>query len=470
MDTILGIDFGTSKIAFVLVDPHEKKLLRCCSFHTNADLRLADPALKEQDVVQIQKVFYQGMEELLGDGEARVLSVGITGQMHGVLGVDREGRAVTNLVTWQDGRGHCHVGDGKTLIEDMHERAGRRPVASGYGIVTLYDWVRSGKHGDLAVICTLPDYFAMLLTGSIAPVIDYTMADSTGAFDSGALCWDLHYLSGLGINENLFPKTVPPTTPAGFVEDPLVKSILGQKRVPVAVPIGDNQASYLGSVREHFSSLLVNIGTGSQISLAVRSPVDTGLQGVIDGYDVVLRPFVGNAWLVAGNALSGGVVYAALYNFFKKTGEELFGMSDFHNLWEQMEELARRAPDSAGLVVYPLFSGKRSDPKACGRIEGISMENFTPAGLIHGTLEGIVAILKDMMDPRVIEERKYIIGSGNGFRRNPTLREIASELFKRQILVPAHEEEAAVGAAINGAVSSGVFRNFSEAVEVIRYR
>lgn len=75
----------------------------------------------------------------------------------------------------------------------------------------------------------------------------------------------------------------------------------------------------------------------------------------------------------------------------------------------------------------------------------------------------------DMIRPEVIEKRKYLVGSGNGIRKNPVLRKVASELFKREILVPTHEEEAAVGAAINGGVGSGVFKDFDEAKEVINY-
>jgi sugar (pentulose or hexulose) kinase len=309
----------------------------------------------------------------------------------------------------------------------------------------------------------------MLLTGRKAPVMDYTMAESTGAFDAINLTWEFDYIEALGIDKGLFPQTVSPSTVIGFLNDPSIKGLQSNKKVPVAVAIGDNQASYLGSVKEHFDSLLVNIGTGSQISFTVKDPGDSDLQSLIDGYDVVLRPFVSDNWLVAGNAISGGVVYRALYDFFRKTGEELFGITGFEGLWEKMGEIAIKAKDCRGMEVYPLFEGKRSDPGARGSINGISMENLTPGCLIMGTLRGMVRILMDMIRPEIIEKRKYLIGSGNGVRKNPVLRVVTSELFKRQILVPAHEEEAAVGAAINGGVASGVFKDFDEAKGVIRY-
>ncbi|MGQ9616396.1 MAG: sedoheptulokinase [Spirochaetota bacterium] len=469
MDVLLGIDFGTTKLAFTCIEPNERRVVTHHSIPIGADLHLENPSLKEQDITRITEVFYEGLRDFLKEREYSLLSIGLTGQMHGILGVGKGGKAVTNLVTWQDQRGYCRKDNGNTLIEEMHQKAGLRPVASGYGVVTLYDWVRVGRQSDIEWICTIPDYFAMLLTGKNAPVMDYTMADSTGAFDNSNRAWDFAYLEALGIERRFFPEAVHPTTVIGVLNDPSIRRIQSNERVPIAVSIGDNQASYLGSVREHFDSLLVNIGTGSQISFTVKDPRDSDVKGLIDGYDVVLRPFVSGNWLVAGNAISGGVVYRALYDFFKKTGADLFGITSFEKLWERMGELAMEVKDCRGLDVYPLFEGKRSDPDARGSIKGISIKNLIPGCLILGTLKGMVKILIDMIKPGIIEKRKFLIGSGNGIRKNPVLRVVTSELFERQILVPAHEEEAAVGAAINGGVASGVFKDFDEAKRVIQY-
>jgi len=466
---LLGIDFGTSKLAFAFIDPYKRRVVKHHSIPIGAELGLENPSLKEQKITRITEVFYKGLREFLESRKDSLLSIGLTGQMHGILGVGRGGKAVTNLVTWQDQRGYCKQADGNTLIEEMHQRAGVRQVASGYGIVTLYDWVKSGRQSDIEWVCTIPDYFGMLLTGRSAPVMDYTMADSIGAFNTSNMAWDYGYLEALGIDRRFFPEAVHPSTIIGALNDQSIYRIQSNERVPVTVAIGDNQASYLGSVREHFDSLLINIGTGSQISFTIKDPMDSDVKCLIDGYDVVLRPFVSGNWLVAGNAISGGVVYRALYDFFRKTGAEIFGITSFEKLWERMGELAMEVKDCAGLDVYPLFEGKRSDPGARGNIRGISMENLIPGCLILGTLRGMVKILIDMINPGIIEKRKYLIGSGNGIRKNPVLREVTSELFKRQILIPAHEEEAAVGAAINGGVSSGVIKDFDEAKEIIQY-
>ena len=67
----------------------------------------------------------------------------------------------------------------------------------------------------------------------------------------------------LGIDIPYIPTVTDDYTIVGFADT-----------VPVSVAIGDNQASFLGSVRDIDNSVLVNIGTGSQISAVLRCNQD----------------------------------------------------------------------------------------------------------------------------------------------------------------------------------------------------
>jgi sedoheptulokinase len=134
-----------------------------------------------------------------------------------------------------------------------------------------------------------------------------------------------------------------------------------------------------------------------------------------------------------------------------------------------MEKVAGEERGAERLDVYPLFAGKRSAPSARGRIDGISLTNLTPAHLIVGTLEGEVRILKEMVSKRALGKLEILVGSGNGIRRNALLRSITSRMFGKPLYVPVHEEEAALGAAIHGAVAAGVYRSYRDARGVIRY-
>jgi len=470
-ECIMGVDFGTSKVASVLIDidilSGSFASVQIESFHQNQDERK-----KELFVENVVSAFCACMRKLFDGKSCSLLSIGLTGQMHGILGIDQNGEPATPFVSWQDERGLAQGPDGISLLKEMQQKAGFRPIASGYGIVTLYDWMKQGTLQGIRQVCTLPDYFAMRMTGATEACTDFTMAESIGAFDLRKSAWDEQYLSLLGISPALLPSAVPPTSLFGKLDTTACGfGSLGRfAGTPIATAIGDNQASFIGSVLDYFSTILVNMGTGSQASYAVRSLEDEALDlSAIDGYDVCLRPFINRGFLIAANALSGGASYVSLHDFFAEIGERLFQREAPIDLWKRMNALAEEAGRADGLRVDPLFAGKRSDPGGSGSIHGIRASNFRPHFLIYATLEGMVRVLYEMVGKEVVQRVRFLVGSGNGMRRNALLRKITSQIFQKELSVPCHEEEAAVGAAINGAVAAGVYKDFQEAAPLIRY-
>jgi sedoheptulokinase len=467
----MGIDFGTSKIAAVLIDLETGNIIDSRYKATNAYIPAGSPLKREQDIKKIGDVFISCIGDISGGKEWEIASIGLTGQMHGIMGLNSRGVPVTNFVTWQDERGNDRGRGSMTLLEEMEEKGGKRPIASGYGIVTLYDWLIEEGKRDISKVCTLPDYFGMALTGQKHPVMDHSMAHSTGAYDIRTAAWDFDYTGRLGLDGEYFPDIVPMTAVAGELTGGAFTGLTGKKAVPVSVAIGDNQASFIGSVRNYRDTILINIGTGSQISYVIENldKITSADRGSLDRdniyinyYDVDVRPFVENCYLVAGSALSGGCVYATLKNFFSKAADELFGVTATEDLWNRMEKAALKENDAGGLSVYPLFAGMRSDPVARGSMSGLSSDNFTPSRLIYATLEGIAKIMKDLISDPIVEKKKFLTGSGNGLRKNIPLQNVISRVFQKELVIPQYEEEAALGAAINGAVAAGVIENFEE--------
>ena len=79
--------------------------------------------------------------------------------------------------------------------------------------------------------------------------------------------------------------------------------------IPVCAALGDNQASFLGSVSDP-DGALINIGTGSQISFLSDS---TECPDTMEA-----RPYAGGKFLWAASALCGGRAYALLKQFFEQ--------------------------------------------------------------------------------------------------------------------------------------------------------
>ena len=106
--------------------------------------------------------------------------------------------------------------------------------------------------------------------------------------------------------------------------------------------------------------------------------------------------------------------------------------------------------------VYPAFCGTRADAAIRGRIENLSEENFTPAALTAGLLLGMAEELYAMFLRMPGSDVTQLIASGNGVRKNTALVKALEQVFGMPVRIPAHQEEAAFGAALFAAGARGM--------------
>ncbi|MGH7199892.1 MAG: FGGY-family carbohydrate kinase, partial [Planctomycetaceae bacterium] len=141
-------------------------------------------------------------------------------------------------------------------------------------------------------------------------------------------------------------------------------------------------------------------------------------------------------------------------------------------IYERLTALATPLPpDNEGLVCEPLWRGTRRQPHATGTFRGVRFENFTPGHVARAVLTGIAAGLHSFYEsagesrPASVER---IIGSGNGLRKNPLLRDILSQTFGLPVVLPAHHEEAAFGTALLAGSMTGMWPSLEDAGRCIR--
>lgn len=426
----LGIDIGTTTISIILSDTDDRHCSKALTVQNKSRIRTQYRWEKVQDVTGIIDCAVEAAEGYLRRFPD-IKAIGLTGQMHGILYLNREGKCISPLYTWQDGRGNIPRRDGRTMVEAVYEKCGLY-VPSGYGLLTHLFNTENGIAPDQAVsVCTIMDYLGMVLTGRRTPVVHVTNAAGLGFFDTRKKKFLTELLEQLKLDPAILPEVT---------EEPY---ILGEHRgIPVMAALGDNQASFLGAAGEAPNTYLVNIGTGGQISVISDRYYE------IEGIET--RPFVGGKYLLAGSSLCGGRAYAVLENFFRSYVEAA-GHGNISQ-YEIMEKLAREAyGEHSGLEIVTTFNGTRSKPELRGSIAGISEDNFTPGGVICGVLKGIVRELYDMY----IEIRSYteigmdrLAASGNAVRKNKVLQKIIKEMFLADPVLPETLEEAAYGAAV----------------------
>jgi len=444
----LGIDIGTTTISAVVVNTENGNVETARTVENGSFLDRGREWERIQDPDQILSKVKALLDELFETYQNPAV-IGLTGQMHGIVYLDNEGKHVSPLYTWQDGSGDLECFDGRSMCRILKEDYGAA-ANTGYGLITyLYHCRTGGVPETAAKVCTIMDYLGMVLTGRRTPLTHSSNAASLGLYDSGKKCFCTDILEKEGGKASIVPE----------VTDTF--ELLGTWRgVPVSTALGDNQASFLGSVTDAADSVLVNMGTGGQISvLSDRSFTAEGIEA---------RPFGDGNYLLAGSSLCGGQAYAALKNFFEAYAEAA-GVNgvDHYEIMDRFLTAFDRA-NCAPMKVTTTFLGTRGDPKKRGSIEGISLNNFSPAALTYGVLEGMAEELyqmyKQIVDGLHIS-RSRMIASGNGIRMNRHLQKIMCEKFSMTLQMAPHEEEAAYGAARSGLIAAG-YMTLAEAVGV----
>ena len=441
----LGIDIGTSSICGIVYNTVSKDIVSIAKIN-NTDMLSCNVWEKVQDanaIVDIELDLIQELRIQYPD----IKGIGLSGQMHGILYVNAEGEAVSPLYTWQDMRGSLLYKDGMSYAAYLSKQTGF-PLSTGFGLVThYYNKVNSLVPQNAVKLCTIMDYTAMRLTGKCEPLVDCSNAASLGFFDKEKLAFDKEALWNVGIDNSILPEIGKAFSRVGHYEN-----------ISVYTAIGDNQASFLGSIRDIRHSIHITVGTSSQISVYSDDYVNVPLLDT--------RPLPGGGYILVGAALCGGCSFSLLKKFFSETiklytGEEM----DDTDLYKIMVSVPYKEVQEDDIRVETLFGGTRSHPEKRGKIMNISCLNWHPENLIRGFLEGMSQELYDFYQllPNSIRERKTIlVGSGNGIKRNPLLCQILVERFKCHLQVSACREEAALGACICGMVGNGYINNFTD--------
>ena len=442
----IGIDIGTTTISAAVIDLANKNQVEVFSVPHNSYVE--NSVFSEQSVSVIMDKANRVLE-LIYKSYTGIASIGVTGQMHGILYLNSDGQAVSNLINWQDKRGDVPIKDSMTACQIIKQITGEN-IATGYGISTHYYNIINGLvPQDTVGFCSIMDYFAMRLCHIKKPITHTSVAASFGLFDVKKECFMLDKLALLGIDEDFLPKVVASN------------EIVGRwNNIPVCVAIGDNQASFLGSIKNTRESVLVNVGTGSQISAVGE------IEYLGDGIEQ--RPLINGEFLICGSALCGGSAYAMMEGFFRSYAA-FSGLGD-SSQYAVINALAEKAYESGeqALSVDTSFCGTRTDPMRRGSIENIELNNFTPSALVLGVINGMCDELYKLYSEAKLK-KSHIVASGGAIRKNHILRRVLEDKFGMAVSVSSVNEEAATGAALFSAYSIGMIEYKDGFGDYIKY-
>ena len=488
---VLGLDIGTTKIAGVLLPSAGGTPIKVVSQNNSAELPGAHSWERIQDPERIVQIAKQMVADLKQAATGPIQGIGISGQMHGFLYVNLQGRAISPLYTWQDSRAAVALdAQGSTAQSLIMQKTGR-VIFPGYALAShYYNWLKGLQPQEPYKLVSIGAYLGMQLCSNkqaCEACADPSEAASFGLYDIEAQSFFLSDIVRLWGEASFLPRQVPFYHQSGRDAD----------GIAVFQALGDNQASFYGAMRgagqtQNKGQLLINLGTGGQVSFllesakltetsAERSQAETAQEKMaqekmaqaehsLSGpqlkdlphleprpYPPKLNsglnsgPHLAFDTLLVGTTLAGGKAFDLLADFFADVLAFFGAPLDKNTIYARIDAHTWAESQSASMFkattvkVEPYFYGTRLNPELRGGISHISPSNLKVESLIFGFAEAIVQELRHLIGNRSIPEQ--IVGSGNGIRRNGLIRQMIEEIFGAELKISAIAEEAACGAA-----------------------
>ena len=494
MSVFVGIDIGSTTVTAVAIDIATGRSLGSEAVSNSAEITL--PAEKargrsEWDFSRIEETAFDAVRRLVGRvGAGSVDGIGVTGQQQGCQLFDSSSLdTVGPLISWQDRRTTEPISGDNSYLDRIAElgashlvsegpkgfAASGCPLVPGYTSAIIY-WLHSnGMLAPNLKASTVPEFFVSRLTGQ-PPVTDATDAAGWGVFDVVNSRWNRELIDDLGLPPQVLPEIAQSCTKAGGLTKNAAERTGLSEGIPVSVASGDHQCSFAGAIGDIESSIGINVGTGGQCSVFV--PETSALRqrdGWPDYGSLELRPFIESGYLLAGVGVVGGRSFRTVRDFFAGVGDSLFGgAGDSDRVYSRLVELAAKsAPGADGIEFEPFFTGTRREPGRRGEVSGLTPGNFTTGNVARALFEGMARQLHGSYVEAMelgSGAKSYLVGSGNGIRKNPVLRESLEALFGLPMRLSSHVDEAAVGAALCASVAAGASESISAASRAfVRY-
>ncbi|HKH31442.1 MAG TPA: xylulokinase [Gaiellaceae bacterium] len=427
MTSLVGLDIGTTGVKALALSADGVVTGRA---EQEYPLSTPRPGWAEQDPEDWVRAAGVALAQL-GGGER---SVGLSGQMHGLVVLDSEQRVLRPAILWNDQRtaAECAEIEERIGLGRLIELTGNRALP-GFTAPKLL-WLRRHEPEVYARIehVLLPkDYVRLRLTGERAT--DAADASGTLLFDVSRRRWSEEVLEALELSDAWLP-------PAYESPD-----------VPAAPGAGDQAAAALGVGVDRPGALSLVLGTSGVVFAALPS-FAADPQARVHAFCHA----VPGGWHAMGVMLSA----AGSLRWLRDAVGGTYG--------ELIAEAERSPPGVEGLTFLPYLQGERTphaDPNARGAFVGLTLRHDRGA-LVRAVLEGVAYGLRDSLEllRGLGVEADVGRASGGGARSDLWLRIVASVL-DLPLERPVVEEGSAYGAALLAGVAAGSFADVHEAVE-----
>lgn len=434
MNTVAGIDLGTQSIKVVLYDYTAKKIIakKACPLSIISENDGTREQKTDWYLAALKECFaYFSSEDL-----DTIKAIGVSGQQHGFVALDKDKSAVYNIKLWND------TSTTTQCKKITHTLGGNEAAINELGNLILPGftapkilWLKENKpeaFKKLHYILLPHDYINFILTDKY--VMEAGDASGTALLNFQTKKWSQKVCKA--IDSNLFnklPKIIQSYEQAGTV----TKAAADMFGIPAGIPVssggGDNMMGAIGTGTVADGFLTMSLGTSGTLYGYSDKPISDPING--------LSGFCSSTggWLPLLCTMNCTVATEQIRSLLSLEVKEF-------------DSLAQKSvPGANGVTVLPFFNGERTPNLPNGRasITGLTSSNSSRENISRAALESAIYAMRGGLNAfrKLGFEAKEIRLIGGG-AKSALWRQITADILNLPVKIPNIDEAAALGAAI----------------------
>lgn len=456
---LLGIDIGTSSVKVSVVDTYSQRRIATAQFpETEAEIISLKPGWAEQSPEQWwaytqQAILKANALKLYDPGKINAL--GIAYQMHGLVCVDKNLKALRNSIIWCDSRA-VDIGKRASTIIGNDKCLTHLLNTPGNFTASKLSWVKTNEpalYNKIYKIMLPGDFVAMKFTGSCTT--------STTALSEG-IFWDFKneklsadIFNYFGFEKSFIPKIKPVFSEHGKLLASIAKALSLTPGIPVTYKAGDQPNNALSLNVMQPGEVAANAGT-SGVIYTVTNQLVYDEQSRINTFAHVNHTTeekrLGVLLCINGTGI--------LNRWVKDIAGTQLSYAEINTL------AANISPGSDGLIVLPFGNGAErmlQNKIIQSHIHNINFNVHTPAHIYRAAQEGIAFAFRyglDIIRENGIEPQVIKAGYSNMF-----LSDVFTQSFVNATGVPVelYNCDGSMGAALGAGIGAGVYGDAKQA-------
>lgn len=452
MSYYIGIDIGTSSAKITLINENGEVLGEAGREYSIIEKK---PGWKEIDPETWMDAVEEATKEVLQRVNPKeVAGIGVTGQMHTVVFLDKNGNSIRPALMWNDTRT-------VSIVSEMKEKIRKLPkvpyianiISTGSPAINLY-WLKQNEpeqFGKIHKFVIGPDYIVFRLTEVIQT--DYCEASTSSLCDLNEGKWSPEMRHLMGFPEDIYPEIKGSGVIAGTITKEWVEKLGLSPEVTVTVGTGDNPAAAISTGCFEGKYPVLSFGT-SGVLMFPKEKIDFQAKGKnilfsLDGKEIQV--------LVQGVVQSCG---SSLAWWIKKILES----DDFN---KETTEVDMQMLGSNSLIFYPHLVGDKTiyaNSNLRGAFLGIGTD-ITRKDMSVAVMEGISMAVRQLVEAMNISKETLeglrVIGGGS---KNEVWMQILADVLQVSVVQLESGSGAGYGMAIVAAANSKNGKSMNEII------